>query len=447
MVNTLNTEPAELSVGELATAARQLLESHFDIIWVVGEISNFTCASSGHWYFTLKDNRAQVRCALFKSRNQFLRYRPKQGDQVRLKAKVSLYEGRGEFQLVGDYIEPAGTGDLQLAFLTLKARLESEGLFETSHKQPLPVARRRIGVITSTKGAALHDILTVLARRWPALEVIVAGSPVQGQEAPEQLLRALQRLEAYHQNTPLDLVVLSRGGGSLEDLWAFNDESLARAIAAYPIPTLSAVGHETDFTICDWVADARAPTPSAGAEMISPDQATLVESLLKTRMQLQRACERVIEQHRAHCRHLSARLRHPGELLEQRAQRLDELELRLVTAQQRLVQDKRSTLLQLNRQVQWYSPSKSLAASSGALDQLSQRLERAQRRLLSDAESRLSRAAQMLHTLSPLNTVERGYAILRDEGGAVLTSAQALAPRQRGRATLKDGEFDFVVAD
>ena len=215
MVNTLNTEPAELSVGELATAARQLLESHFDIIWVVGEISNFTCASSGHWYFTLKDNRAQVRCALFKGRNQFLRYRPKQGDQVRLKAKVSLYEGRGEFQLVGDYIEPAGTGDLQLAFLTLKARLESEGLFETSRKQPLPLARRRIGVITSTKGAALHDILTVLARRWPALEVIVAGSPVQGQEAPEQLLRALQRLEAYHQTAPLDLVVLSRGGGSL----------------------------------------------------------------------------------------------------------------------------------------------------------------------------------------------------------------------------------------
>ena len=447
MVNTLNTEPAELTVGELATAARQLLESHFDIIWVVGEISNFTCASSGHWYFTLKDNRAQVRCALFKGRNQFLRYRPKQGDQVRLKAKVSLYEGRGEFQLVGDYIEPAGTGDLQLAFLTLKTRLESEGLFETSRKQPLPVARRRIGVITSTKGAALHDILTVLTRRWPALEVIVADSPVQGQEAPEQLLCALQRLEAYHQNTPLDLVVLSRGGGSLEDLWAFNDESLARAIAAYPIPTLSAVGHETDFTICDWVADARAPTPSAGAEMISPDQATLVESLLKTRMQLQRACERVIEQNRVHCRHLSARLRHPGELLEQRAQRLDELELRLVTAQQRLVQDKRSTLLQLNRQVHWYSPSKTLAASAGALDQLSQRLERAQRRLLSDAESRLSRAAQMLHTLSPLNTVERGYAILRDEAGAVITSAQALVPKQRGRATLKDGEFDFVVAD
>ena len=447
MVNTLNTEPRELSVGELATAARQLLESHFDIIWVVGEISNFTCASSGHWYFTLKDNRAQVRCALFKGRNQFLRYRPKQGDQVRLKAKVSLYEGRGEFQLVGDYIEPAGTGDLQLAFLTLKTRLESEGLFETSRKQPLPVARRRIGVITSTKGAALHDILTVLTRRWPALEVIVADSPVQGQEAPEQLLCALQRLEAYHQNTPLDLVVLSRGGGSLEDLWAFNDESLARAIAAYPIPTLSAVGHETDFTICDWVADARAPTPSAGAEMISPDQATLVESLLKTRMQLQRACERVIEQNRVHCRHLSARLRHPGELLEQRAQRLDELELRLVTAQQRLVQDKRSTLLQLNRQVHWYSPSKTLAASAGALDQLSQRLERAQRRLLSDAESRLSRAAQMLHTLSPLNTVERGYAILRDEAGAVITSAQALVPKQRGRATLKDGEFDFVVAD
>jgi len=200
-----------------------------------------------------------VRCALFKGRNQFLRYRPKQGDQVRLKAKVSLYEGRGEFQLVGDYIEPAGTGDLQLAFLTLKARLESEGLFEPSRKQPVPVARRRIGVITSTKGAALHDILTVLERRWPTLEIIVANSPVQGQEAPAQLQSALQRLEAYHQTAPLDLVVLSRGGGSLEDLWAFNDESLARAIAAYPIPTLSAVGHETDFTICDWVADARHP--------------------------------------------------------------------------------------------------------------------------------------------------------------------------------------------
>ena len=255
-----------LSVSDLNLQARLLLEQSFSIIQVEGEISNFSSPSSGHWYFTLKDDRAQVRCALFRNRSRFLKYRPQNGDKVVLRAKVSLYEGRGEYQLIGEYLEASGSGDLQAAFEQLKQKLQLEGLFNPEHKRSLPRLPKHIGVITSPTGAAIQDILSVLKRRFPAIPVTLYPAAVQGDDAPQVLIQAL---DLANRSKICDLIIIGRGGGSAEDLSAFNDEALARAVFNSDIPIISAVGHEVDFSICDFTADARAPTPSAAAELIS----------------------------------------------------------------------------------------------------------------------------------------------------------------------------------
>ena len=270
--------PPSLSVSDLNREAKRLLESHFDWVWVEGEIGNFTAASSGHWYFSLKDADAQVRCAMFRRANSRVKTRPNQGDSVRIQAKVSLYEGRGEFQLICEHLEPAGAGALQLAFERLKKQLADEGLFGADAKRPIPNDAVTVGVITSATGAALQDILTVLERRSPHTRVYVFPVPVQGDGAAEQIADAIHQADhmASSGKLPLDVLIVGRGGGSLEDLWAFNEEVVARAIYAATVPTVSAVGHEIDFSIADLVADARAATPSAAAELISTDQNELL---------------------------------------------------------------------------------------------------------------------------------------------------------------------------
>ena len=438
-------QPMDFTVSELATDARRLLETHFQLIWVTGEVSSFTRASSGHWYFTLKDDRAQVRCAMFKNRNQFTRYQPKHGDQVRLRAKVSLYEGRGEFQLIGEHIEPAGAGNLQLAFLQLKQKLEAEGLFEQERKKTVPLATKRVGVITSAKGAALHDILSVLKRRWPGIEIVLADSPVQGEEAPRRLLDSLKKLEALHKEHALEVVLLTRGGGSMEDLWAFNSEPLARAIADCPIPTVSAVGHETDFTICDWVADIRAPTPSAAAELISPDQASLSFELQKQTRSLIREYRRTLSEKSANLRTLQYRLRHPGDLLQQRMQRADDFELRLKRAQGLLAERYENRLTQLRWRLNTNKPQKALNLAVSSLERTSLRMTRAMSSTLSTQQKRHRSCDNLLQALSPLRTVDRGYALLRAEDGTVVTSASQFGAGDKGSATLKDGTVSFEV--
>ncbi|MFW5824439.1 MAG: exodeoxyribonuclease VII large subunit, partial [Marinobacter sp.] len=261
--------PRALTVSELARQVRHLLESSFMQVWVEGELSSLSRPSSGHWYFSLKDQRAQVRCAMFRGFNQRVRPLPKEGDQVRIRGRVSLYESRGDFQIIVEHMEPAGLGALQQAFDALKARLQAEGLFAPERKKPLPAMPRHIGVVTSPTGAAIHDILIVLGRRCPGIPVTLYPTPVQGQTATASIVAAIQRAVRHGQ---ADVLIIGRGGGSLEDLWCFNEEAVARAIAACPIPTVSAVGHEVDVTIADFVADLRAPTPSAAAEKISPDQ-------------------------------------------------------------------------------------------------------------------------------------------------------------------------------
>jgi exodeoxyribonuclease VII large subunit len=308
-----------LSVSDLNQQVRQLLEQSFAIIQVEGEISNFVCPSSGHWYFTLKDNRAQVRCALFRNRSRFLKYRPQNGDRVLLRAKVSLYEGRGEYQLIGEYLEAAGSGELQAAFEALKQKLQLEGLFDPKHKQTLPAIPQHIGVITSATGAAIQDILSVLKRRFPAIPISLYPAAVQGDGAPTQLIQAL---ELANRSALCDVLILGRGGGSAEDLCAFNDEMLARKIFASTVPIVSAVGHEIDFSISDLVADVRAPTPSAAAELLSPDRDQLSQQFDIYHNRFSQLARQQLNQRQQQLEALRARLRHPGQRLQDQSQRL-----------------------------------------------------------------------------------------------------------------------------
>ena len=397
-------QPTTLSVSQLNRQARTLLESHFDYVWVEGEVSNFAAPSSGHWYFSLKDGSAQVRCAMFRNKNQRLRITPRNGDAIRIRARVSLYEGRGEFQLIAEFMEPAGAGALQAAFEALKTRLAAEGLFDPEHKQDLPTSIARLGVITSPTGAAIHDILTVLKRRCPAIEVFIVPVTVQGEQAAGEISSAIELVNKWQTegNISLDALIVGRGGGSLEDLWAFNEEPVARAIAASEIPIVSAVGHEIDFTIADMVADQRAATPSAAAELLSPDQREWQNQLLAMENKLQQLIQRKISDASRELEHLRRRLRHPGHLLREQSQRLDELE---------------------------------------------QRLESAMQRKLQVAGTRLGHLSQMLESLSPLNTLQRGYAIVTDSSGAVIVDASTATKGDTVVARLATGRLRMNVTE
>jgi len=421
---TVAAQTHAFTVSELNRQVRSLLESSFMLVQVQGELSNFVRPSSGHWYFTLKDERAQVRCAMFRNRNQFLNYRPKDGDQVVVRAKVSLYEGRGEFQLICEFMEESGVGRLQQAFEELKLRLQREGLFATEHKQPLPAHPRHLGVITSPSGAAIHDILSVLRRRFPGLPVTLYPTAVQGDEAAPGIVRALEQAQRHGE---CDVLIVGRGGGSLEDLWPFNDERVARAIHACRIPVVSAVGHETDVAISDFVADMRAPTPSAAAELLSPDTRALQQRLDQVRRRLQERLRLQIGQGRERVRSLQSRLRHPGDRLRERSQRLDELELRLRQATLRLLQERHTRLDRQQSRLRQIRPERQLQRQRQQLVGLRQQLERQMRHLLHDKRLRGAALAGQLNAVSPLATLERGYAIVQDSQGRVIEDASQVS--------------------
>jgi exodeoxyribonuclease VII large subunit len=321
-----------LSVSQLNRLARQLIEDCFPMIWVEGEISNLSRPSSGHWYFTLKDSGAQVRCAMFRARNIRLKFQPVEGSKIMLKGTLSLYEARGDYQLIAEDMQPAGQGLLAAKFEQLKQKLQTEGLFDPSRKKPVPAHPRHIAVITSATGAAIHDILTVLKRRSPSTRITLIPVPVQGEQAPGAIARAIvvaNTLVATGEKD-FDVILAGRGGGSLEDLWAFNDERVARAIAASGLPIVSAVGHEVDFTIADFVADVRAATPSAAAELLSTDQREYAQKITALRLRLINRWQHIATQTRQRISWHEKRLQtqHPGQRLRQRVLRLDELELR-----------------------------------------------------------------------------------------------------------------------
>lgn len=352
--------PQELiySVSELNQMVQDLLEDAFLPIWIEGEISNFSSPSSGHWYFSLKDANAQVRCALFNGRQRYKDNPPKNGMQILVRAKISLYPVRGEFQLIIDQFEPAGEGALRKAFEGLKIKLAAEGLFETQHKKSLPKFPKTIGVISSETGAALRDICIVLKKRFPAIAVIVYPCLVQGKNAPTQIV---QQIQVANQRQECDVLILARGGGSLEDLWSFNEESVARAIFKSKLPLISAIGHETDFTIADFVADCRAATPSMAAQLASPDSNEYQQYLGKTYQRLIKTIGYLLNARQQTLENLSKRLRHPKQRLQDSTQRCDELTQRLNLSLKNQLQTHQQKLLSLSRTLHAISPLASLA--------------------------------------------------------------------------------------
>ena len=439
----LNLDREVLSVSQLNNRARLLLEDVFAGIWVEGEISNLARPASGHIYFTLKDSQAQVRCALFRQNAARVRQALRDGLAVKVRGKVSLFEGRGDYQLILDAVEPAGDGALRLAFEALKEKLGGEGLFASERKIALPAHPKRIGIVTSPTGAVIRDIISVFRRRAPQVELNLIPTAVQGREATAQIVRALQRADAQG----YDALILARGGGSLEDLWCFNEEVVARAVAACVTPIVSAVGHETDVSIADFVADVRAPTPSAAAELLAPDSSELVQRLHNLQRRLALHMQGRLARERLRLEGASRRLRHPGERLRQQAQRLDDLDMRLRRAFNQQLANQRERLAGLDARLAAQHPGRNLALLRQRLDGLAARLPRAMQSQLRSQRQQLGALAAQLQIVSPLATLGRGYSILLDERGQAVRSAAQTQPGQRLKARLGEGELDVRVED
>lgn len=434
--------PAAMTVSELNRQTKHLLEVSFSRLWVMGEISNFARPSSGHWYFTLKDDKAQVRCAMFKNRTIGIRFQPKNGDMVLLEAKASLYEGRGEYQLIGESMQAAGEGALQREFEKLKSLLQAEGLFAAEHKKTLPVAPRIIGVITSPTGAAVHDILSVTKRRFPGTRIYLLPVQVQGSVAGKEVCAAI---ELANRHSLCDVLIVGRGGGSLEDLWAFNEERVARAIFASEIPVVSAVGHETDFTIADFVADYRAPTPSAAAERLTPDQMELIQRLDNLEIRLQRLMRKHLQDQNDRVLALVSRLKTPAKLLQEQEKRLNEIQSRLQREIRLLLNTKQSQLDTVTNRLKTQAPKRQLHLISENLCIINSRLNKAIASQLELSQQKFAFLARQLHTLSPLNTIARGYSILRTEDGTVIGQAAQLEVDQTINAMIQGGEANLKV--
>jgi exodeoxyribonuclease VII large subunit len=432
------------TVSRLNREVRVLLERGFGTLWLEAEISNLAKPSSGHWYFSLKDAGAQVRCAMFRQRNMLSTFNARDGQKVLVRARIGLYEPRGEYQLIVDHMEDAGRGALQRQFEELRAKLAAEGLFAAERKRPLPRLPTRIGIITSPTGAAVRDILHVLARRFPAVGVLIYPVSVQGAAAAGEIVAALGLAARRNE---CDVLLLARGGGSLEDLWAFNDEALARAIVASPIPVITGIGHEVDFTIADFAADVRAPTPSAAAELVVPAAEDWLDACVRLEARLERCMRRHIEECRERLRWLSGRaaLASPVAKLTQQAQRLDELEQSLQRALQRLLRTHHERLRWLTGRAALVSPSNRLTQQTLRLDQLQQRLERAWQQAAHRRRDRLAPLIRTLNAVSPLATLERGYAIANIEGGAILRDAADAPPGTLIDVRLRSGRLRAKV--
>ncbi|MBD3587261.1 exodeoxyribonuclease VII large subunit [Salinimonas sp. HHU 13199] len=439
LFTTPSTSRQILSVTKLNRLARTILEGEIGLIWLSAEVSNFVCAASGHWYFTLKDNKAQVRAAMFKNTNRTVRQRPKEGDKVLVRASVGLYEPRGDYQLIVEHLESDGEGQLKQQFEALKQKLSAEGLFSSDTKQALPPFIRRIGIITSSTGAALHDALTVLKRRSPATQIIVYPSMVQGETAASQLITALDKANARQE---VDVILLTRGGGSLEDLWCFNDERLAYAIWQSKLPVVSAVGHEIDVTIADFVADLRAPTPSAGAELLSMDSTTILDTIGQRINALNRAWLANFRQQHNKLSVLQQRLKacHPSNRLQTQSQHVDRLHLSLAHRMDTIISGKRRQHDQLTSRLYLNDPSTILNRLTDKRENLHYRLTSAMQKQLRNERQRLASTAQLLQSVSPLSTLARGYSItFRDK--APVTSVEQVHRDETLTTRVTDGEI------
>jgi exodeoxyribonuclease VII large subunit len=431
-------------VSELTEILRELVEGTLPRVWVTGEISNFVRPASGHWYFTLKDSGSQLRCVMFKGQNFLIRPQPKDGDAVQVRATASVYAARGDLQLICEHLESAGEGALLRAFEQLKAKLAAEGLFDAKLKRPIPAVPRAIGLITSSTGAAIHDVVTTLSRRFPLLRVFHYPVPVQGVEAPVAIVRALGELPKL---AAVDAILLTRGGGSLEDLWAFNDERVARAIRACEVPVVCGVGHEIDFTIADFAADLRAPTPTAAAELISPDVAEWRRTLDRAGIAVAEALQRRLANLRGGLGRHGERLAllHPGRRLRDAAQRLDEWWLRLTQAQRSGAARATERSGSLAGRLLAASPSASIAAQRRHLDALQRSLQLCAWQHSQRAQLRLTRAYGLLGSLDPHAVLARGYAIALDADGHAIKRAGEVSDGAAVDVLLAQGRLHAIV--
>ena len=429
------------SVSDLNKAAKSLLEGHFPMVFVEGEISNFSVPASGHWYLTLKDEGGQLRTAMFRNRNQRVRFKPRNGLKVLIRGKISLYEARGEYQFIAEHMEEAGEGELRRAFEQLKQRLQADGLFDEARKRALPGLPKHLAIITSPTGAAIRDVLSVLNRRFPALNCTIIPSQVQGEEATAQVVAALALANAFD-NPGFDAILLTRGGGSLEDLWTFNTEPVALAIANSRIPVVSAIGHESDFTIADFVADIRAATPSAAAEILAPDQTDWMQQFDGLAQRLTRAQSNHLRAAQAAVQSLTRRLRNPSQTLTQMSERLERLQPRLLTAVKRALDhpeiDRLEKQLQTGVEQQLKQAQTRLSSASARQTELMQRQ-------LIDERNNLQRLAGQLNALSPLAVMDRGFSLVRNEQQGLISRAAQLQADQTITIDFADGRADAII--
>lgn len=430
------------SVTRLNREVRAVLEGSFPMLWVQGEISNLAQPASGHMYFSLKDEFSQVRCAMFQNRNRLLKFKPENGNLVLLRAGISLYENRGEYQLIVDQMEPAGEGALQRAFEELKQRLFKEGLFADEHKKPVPHMATRIGIITSPTGAAIKDILTVLRRRFPLAHIIIYPVAVQGEVAADQIISMLQTAQRRDE---CEVLILARGGGSLEDLWVFNNEKLAREIFACTLPVVTGVGHEIDFTIADFVADKRAPTPSAAAEIVSQDQHQILRQLGSHHEFFRRYLQQQLKHGRERLNHMQQRLPHPGQILQQLTQRFDDLIMRSQRAIKTTLHLKFENLAHNKTSLVAQNPARLIRQKIEQCKLLNGRVRRLTNLRIIYFTDRINQLAHNLHAISPLATLGRGYAIIKQGNGRVVRQSNQLEMKEQVLAMFGKGSASLTV--
>jgi len=440
------SQPIIYTVSRLNTVVRLLLEQEMGLVWLTAEISNLVQHSSGHWYFTLKDSQAQVKAAMFKGQNRRVSFRPQNGQQILVQGQLSLYEARGDYQLIVEKMQPAGDGLLQMKLEALKAQLTAEGLFAPSRKRPLPTQPKQIGIITSPTGAAVHDMLTILARRDPSLPVILYPSAVQGESAVPALLAAL---ETAWRRDECDLLIIGRGGGSLEDLWCFNDERVVRAIANSPIPIVSAVGHETDVTLADFAADLRAPTPSAAAELVSRDQQQQLHRLNQFIQRLKQAILLQQQRYVLRWQRQQSRLaaQNPQYQLQQKMQRQDELQWRLERVIKQLLDNASRHYSEQTQRLQQASPARHLSALQQQHEFLHQRLLKAIQDRQQDRLQQLAQLSAQLQALSPLQVLARGYSVTTKLNGELIRNYTQVTAGERLKIRLDKGELLVTTED
>ena len=436
-----------ISVGELNRSAKNLLEKNFNNVSVIGEISNLSRPSSGHIYFTLKDEEGAIRCAMFKNRNINLNFRPQNGDQCLLKGQISIYTARGDYQLIVRNIQPAGSGNLMQKFENLKKKLEAEGLFDGKNKLQVPVSPKHICVVTSSSTAAFQDIISTIKRRAPSSQISISEATVQGDNAHISIINALNRIMKFNENNEneIDVVVLTRGGGSIEDLWCFNNEELAREIHAFPIPTISGVGHEIDFTICDFVSDLRVPTPTASAEVVTEFNFNLLGKLKDFKIDLYKAVLNLTENLNQKIQLLKTKLKDPKALLREKSQKLDNIEILFQKYQQMILSNKKSFINDLNSELNLKNPITKLSNMTGKVDAFSEKLNFMLNQKINNKKNDLDKLQKSINILNPLSILDRGYSIILNKKGSAIKSSIEVNKGENLKARLSKGTIDIEV--